>query len=253
MQNFRARLQTRVPLEEQYQVLSSLIQISQKQSSTPNAANPTKRSKSIKYFLVDQKPENQVYLSMFLNTFSISHKKVKVICNKKVYCAGMIIGDQRGKHEQQRKLSKEVLDCIKKHIESFPAYRSQYSRKDSDKKYLCPSLCLSEMYRLYVIECSKNNLQSQKKHMYRKVFNEQYNFSFHPPSKDTCEKCDIFKAAIISAEEEEKSQLKQRKNSTYRRLNWLTIKKAKTKLMLQPQMIVLLQALTCRRYCHVLT
>ena len=67
------------------------------------------------------------------------------------------------------------------------------------------------MYRLYVIECSKNNLQPQKKHMYRKVFNEQYNFSFHPPSKDTCEKCDIFKAAIISAEEKEKSAIKAKK------------------------------------------
>ena len=101
-------------------------------------------------------------LSMFLNTFSISHKKVKVIYNKKVYGTGRIIGNQRGKHGQQRKVSKEALDCIKKHIESFPAYRSHYSRKDTDKRYLCPSLCLSEMYRLYVIECSKNNLQPQK-------------------------------------------------------------------------------------------
>ena len=163
MQNFRARPQTPVPPEEQNKVLSSLIQFSQKQSSNPNAANPTKRSKSIKYFLVHQKPENQVRLSMFLNTFSISHKKVKVICNKKVYSTGMIIGDQRGKQVQQRKVSKEALDCIKKHIKSFPVCRSHNSRKDTDKRYLCPSLCLSEMYRLYVIECSKNNyLQPQK-------------------------------------------------------------------------------------------
>ena len=83
MQNFLARPQTPVPLEKQNQVLSNLIQISQKQSSTPNAAYPTKMSKSIKYFLVGQKPENQVCLSMFLNIFSISHKKVRVVCNNK--------------------------------------------------------------------------------------------------------------------------------------------------------------------------
>ena len=65
--------------------------------------------------------------------------------------------------------------------------------------------------RMYTIECSKNNLQPQKQHMYRKVFNEQYNFSFHPSSKDTCEKCGIFKAAIISTEEEEKSAIKAKK------------------------------------------
>ena len=47
--------------------------------------------------------------------------------------------------------------------------------------------------------------------MYCKVFNEQYSFSFHSPSKDTCEKCDIFKAAIISAEEKEKSAIKPKK------------------------------------------
>ena len=83
MQTFWARPQTPVPLEEQNQVLSSLIQISQKQCSTPNAAYPTKKSKSIKHFLEGQKPENQVCLSMFLNLFSISHKKVEVICNNK--------------------------------------------------------------------------------------------------------------------------------------------------------------------------
>ena len=86
----------------------------------------------------------------------------------------------------------------------------------------------------------------KKKHKYCKVFNEQYNFSFHPPSKDTCKKCDIFKAAIISAEEEEKSAIKAKAELAYDQ-------KAKTKLMLQLQMIVLLQVLTCRKYCHVLT
>ena len=82
-QNFWARPQTAVPLEEQNQVLSSLIQISQKHNSTPNAAYPTKMSKSTKYFLVGQKPENQVCMSMLLIIFSISHKKVKMICSNK--------------------------------------------------------------------------------------------------------------------------------------------------------------------------
>ena len=51
--------------------------------------------------------------------------------------------------------------------------------------------------------------------MYRKVFDEQYNFSFHPPSKDACEKCDIFKAAMISAEKEEKSAIKAKKEQHF--------------------------------------
>ena len=126
----------------------------------------------------DQKSENQVCLSMFLNTFSVSHKKVKAICNKKIYSTGMIIVDQKGKHGQQRKVSKEALDCIEEHLESFPAYRSHYSRKDTDKIYLCPSLCLSEMYRRYVIECSKNNLQPQKNISIARSFMSNIAFRF---------------------------------------------------------------------------
>ena len=45
----------------------------------------------------------------------------------------MVVSDQRGKHCQQRKVAKEALLEIKKHIESFPSYKSHYSRKDADK------------------------------------------------------------------------------------------------------------------------
>ena len=62
-----------------------------------------------------------------------------------------------------------------------------------------------------LLNAAKIIYSHKKKHMYRKVFNEQYNFSFHPPSKDICEKCDISKAAIISAEEEEKNANKAKK------------------------------------------
>ena len=47
--------------------------------------------------------------------------------------------------------------------------------------------------------------------MYRKVFNEQFNLSFHLPSKDTCEKCDGFKASLITANNEERTTVEEKK------------------------------------------
>ena len=81
----------------------------------------------------------------------------------------MLVSDQRGKHGQQRKVAEEALSKIKKHIESFPSCKSHYNRKDTDKKYLSPSLSIAEIYCLYITHCNDNNLQPKTKHMYRKV------------------------------------------------------------------------------------
>ena len=80
-------------------------------------------------------------------------------------------------------------------------------------KTLTKDICVHHFVYLKCTACMLLNAAKiiyshKKKHMYRKVFNEQYNFSYHPPSEDTCEKCDIFKAAIISGEEKEKSAIK---------------------------------------------
>ena len=118
--------------EEQNQVLSGLMQVIPKEHTKNNASS--RRTKTMKYYLIDQKSENQVCLTIFLNTFSISYKKVRINCKKKLNSSsGMVVSDQRGKHGQQRKVAEEALLEIKKHIESFPSYKSHYSRKDTDK------------------------------------------------------------------------------------------------------------------------
>ena len=192
--------------EEQNQLLAGLIQIS------PNGPSTSKKKNFMKYFLLDQKPENQVCLTMFLSTFSITHKKVKIIYRKKLRSASAIAnGDQRGKHGQQKKISEDACLQIQEHIKSFPAFKSHYTRKDTEKKYLSPSLSISEMYRLYSKDCDQKSIEPEKEHTYRKIFNENFNYSFHPPSKDTCEKCDIFKAALFNATDDEKKVIESKK------------------------------------------
>ena len=124
----------------------------------------------------------------------------------------MVVSDQRGKHSQQRKVA-EALSEIKKHIESFPSFKSHYSQKDTDKKYLSPSLSIAEMFRLYFTHCNDNNLQPQKEHMYQNIFNEQFNLSFHLPSKDTYKKCDGFEASLITANDNERRIIEEKKRA----------------------------------------
>lgn len=61
--------------------------------------------------------------------------------------------------------------------------------------------------------------------MYRKIFNEDFNLSFHHPAQDTCEKCDTFKASLMTAGEDKNIALKKRKQNIMNWQRWLTMKK----------------------------
>jgi len=68
---------------------------------------------------------------------------------------------------------------VKERIESFPKYRSHYSRNDNPhRSYLSPMLSVPKMYSLYKEKCSETNEQPVSEWMYRKIFNTEYNLSF---------------------------------------------------------------------------
>jgi hypothetical protein len=46
------------------------------------------------------------------------------------------------------------------------------------------------MYSLYCDECEDSNRVSDS--LYRSIFNNEFNLSFHQPKSDTCKKCDVF-------------------------------------------------------------
>ncbi|CAC5362185.1 unnamed protein product [Mytilus coruscus] len=106
--------------------------------------------------------------------------------------SGVFVGiDKRGRHTPHNKTSDAALKAIRSHIESFPVVDGHYTRKDSNRKYLGAELNISRMYQLYQ-EKNKDNLpdtQIVSQAIYRKIFNEEYNFSFHIPKKDQCNIC----------------------------------------------------------------
>jgi hypothetical protein len=101
----------------------------------------------------------------------------------------------------------EAVTAIESHIRLFPVLVSHYTRAHSaNRKYLASDISLKQMYNLYRENCIANNIEPQKLWMYRKVFCNKFNLSFHTPRKDTCKKCDLFK---VQHETEKNTERKQ--------------------------------------------
>lgn len=135
----------------------------------------------------------------FCSIFQISTKKVEII--QKKHAAGEVTPscDKRGKHTNRaNKTADEVMAEVIDHISSFPAESSHYSRnKNPDKKYLAPTLSISQMHKLYIERCKSKNASKEyfiKYSLYASIFSNKFNLSFGQPRSDTCAICDANEA-----------------------------------------------------------
>jgi len=102
--------------------------------------------------------------------------------------------DCRGKQASVNKLSLDILDRIKRHIESFPVVESHYCRKNSRRKYLDCKLNITKMHEMYLQSVAEQPDAKISYQMYQKVFCTDYNLSFHKPRKDTCGQCSVYES-----------------------------------------------------------
>ena len=80
---------------------------------------------------------------------------------------------------------------VRGHINSFPKHTSHYSRQSNPNRcYLQGVSSVAEMYALCVASCEQTNEQPVKEHLYRNIFNYEFNLSFKLPRSDTCKACD---------------------------------------------------------------
>ena len=115
----------------------------------------------------------------FLNIFGISNGRLDRALKAEVAAGGSPHSDQRGKHSPANKTSEEATSKVKAHIESFPWYKSHYSRKDNPNRcFLSPDLRIQIMHCLFSEKCTKNNEEAVSLWVYRQIFNECYNLSF---------------------------------------------------------------------------
>ena len=64
------------------------------------------------------------------------------------------------------------------------------------KKNLKPCLNISKIYRQYIMKCNDKGTRVVSNHMFREIFNTEFNFAFKRRHTDTCKTCDAFNAAL---------------------------------------------------------
>lgn len=69
---------------------------------------------------------------------------------------------------------------------------SHYKRKDTNRKFLQKDLSITKMYDLYKAKCTAEEIIPASSITYRRVFCNEFNFSFHKPKKDSCEYCNAY-------------------------------------------------------------
>lgn len=127
--------------------------------------------------------------------------------------------DRRGKKPPANKIPESDKSFVKEFINRFPRYRSHYCRKMSNRYYLMPGLNLRKMYREYNLVCDFEERTCLKEHMFRDIFNTEFNLHFKRPKTDTCKTCDGLTAYLhnekLSFEDRRKYEemLKEHHNS----------------------------------------
>lgn len=176
-------------------MLFNCIQRKNVKQHRKNIVKPKKNTFVYKIKLPNQNEPTVVCKSAFCSIFQISTKKVEIIQAK--HSAGQIIPteDKRGKHSNRaNKTLDEVVNEVVDHIASFPAESSHYSRNcNPNKKYLSPTLSISQMHQLYIDRCKSKELPQHyfiKYSVYANIFSTKFNLSFGQPRSDTCAKCD---------------------------------------------------------------
>ncbi|XP_050066843.1 uncharacterized protein LOC126555902 isoform X2 [Aphis gossypii] len=120
---------------------------------------------------------------MFQNVYGIGRGRLDVIINKKKKSITGI-SPKSGKGKSQNFQQEERVKILN-HIQSFPAFESHYSRKNTSRLYLSQNLNIQKMFDLYKEQCSENGESYSSNWLYRSVFAET-GLKFKLPSVDTC-------------------------------------------------------------------
>ena len=189
--------------ERQRDFICSSIMETEPARKCTKARSPRGCSRSF-YFDVDEK-RIRVCKNFYLKTLNIGERLIETSMKGKetgVYSSS----DRRGKHSPHNKTPRVMLDDVRKHINSFPVVDAHYTRKDTQRMFLCHDLNIKKMYHLYKTECIQQNKKYVSHAKYRNIFNNEYNLSFHVPKKDQCQVCTTYLASKTEGEVSESQQ-----------------------------------------------
>lgn len=148
------------------------------------------RNVSKTYFLENSTGRQRVCAKFFEKTLCISNGPINTAISGSKF--GSFTGnDKRGRKVPGNKTSETGISLVKSHIDSFPVMESHYVRKSTKKLYLDSNLSIWKMYDLYRNDfCPKRNItEIVSEKTYRRIFCNDYNYSFFKPKKDLCATC----------------------------------------------------------------
>ncbi|KAK3106388.1 hypothetical protein FSP39_018992 [Pinctada imbricata] len=136
----------------------------------------SRRAYSYSYFFTKGDEKIRVCKTFYLSTLDISQRRIQYHQEHKQ----TDFADQRGKFTKVE-IDPSVRESVKRHIRSFPRMPSHYARKNTSKEFLESELTMKKMYDLYVQSCEEKGEEPCKLHLYRMIFNYDFNIDFYKP------------------------------------------------------------------------
>lgn len=102
---------------------------------------------------------------------------------------GFMLDDLRGRHNNHNKLNPQLLDDIRKHINTIPKLESHYVRASTSKQYIGGDKTIKNLYNDFAAQQSNSNREVGNYMAYYKIFNTEFNLGFYQPKKDQCDLC----------------------------------------------------------------
>lgn len=150
------------------------------------------------YFIPRKDTNVRVCRKTLCDVFNITPRRVQMLLEKIKFDKPLT--DGRGLHDNRpNRVSDETRELIKQHISSFPLQENHYSRLESKKKCLNPNLTVKRMWKLFL---NKHPDSQVGIHMYRDIFNSEFNLRFGLPRSDTCAYCDRLYIQLIAANDD---------------------------------------------------
>lgn len=178
-----------------------------------------KRHFNYKYHLLDEKgTAHQVCQRFLIGVLQVKPNRLyRAIQSSGSNPSGM---EKRVRAPAANKTSVEAKQGVKDFINRFPSYESHYGRAKSKKKYLNPNLDVRKMYKMYEEVCTTNEEKPVSEHIFRHIFNTEFNLSFKTRHTDTCSKCDSYNIILkdTSVSEADRAETKNQQDAHHRQL-----------------------------------
>ncbi|KAL0882683.1 hypothetical protein ABMA27_001109 [Loxostege sticticalis] len=166
----------------------------------------SKRGNNFAFYLTVDDQKIRVCKRFFRATLDISDRPIKTVIEKMTESGtGILAPDNRGKHGKHKSVDVTIKNAIRQHIQSIPKVESHYCRASTSREYIDGSKNMTDLHTDYVNECKAKGTPYGNYVMYNRIFNSEFNLSFHNPKKDQCEDCAAFHNAIG----EEKERLRE--------------------------------------------